>query len=106
MLTQARRQVLTAGMIFALGFALVLGGCGHLNQSSQNGANQTTTTQPGGTTTGSTTPGGTTTGGTPINNAQDLQNLDNSLSAAFSDLEGDRTAATTDYSQLDQGGQP
>lgn len=101
MLTQARRQLLTAGMIFALGSTLVLGGCGHQHQNSQNGANQTTTTQQGGT-----TPGGTTTGGTTLNNVQDLQNLDTSLSAAFSDLEGDRTAATTDYSQLDQGGQP
>ena len=102
MLIQARRHTLAAAMILALGFSLALGGCGQNNQHSQNGANQTTTSQPGNTTTtGVTTPGSTNTG-----NVQDLQNLDNSLNAAFGDINSDQSAATTDYSQTDQGVQP
>ena len=104
-LNLARRHTLAAGMILALGFSLALGGCGHNAQNSQNGTNQPTTSQPGNTTTtGVTTPGSTTT--STGNNVQDLQNLDNSLNAAFGDLNSDESAATTDYSQMDQGVQP
>ena len=111
MLTQARRllrgegmpgrhTLAAAGMIFALGFSLALGGCGRNGVTSQSGANQTTTTQQGGT---------TTTGSTPTGNPadlQDLQNLDGSLNAAFSDLDNDQSAASTDYSSQDQEVQP
>lgn len=102
MLNQTRRHGLAAAaMILALGFSLILGGCGRNNQNGQNSANQSTTPQ-GTTSTSTPTSGGGSTTGNAASSAQDLQNLSDSLNGIYSDIATDATSATTDYSQLDQ----
>jgi hypothetical protein len=95
------RGLASAAAVVALGFALLLGGCGHNGQNSTgNGGGASVTTGRNGTSTGSTT-----TTGNPVA-VQDLQSLSDSLSADFSDLASEQTNAITDQTGSQQGVQP